>query len=271
MSGPGPGLRHLLVAFDLSAHSLAALEAAAALAARTGGDLLGLYVEDEDFLRLADLPAARFVDARSAAVRPHDVATMERELRHLAEGARRAIEETARRARVRWSFRVVRGPVPPCVLAEAAHADLVALGRTGHEGHAGRPLGSTARTLVAYAPASVLLLRRGERVAPPILVAYDGTDVADRALDLAGRLRGKDPLCVLLAAERPDEATALRARAEEALPAPGSAVRFRGVAPRDLVAAVRGEHAGLLLLPAAPGSALVGRLDEIPCPVLLVR
>lgn len=269
-SGPEPALRHVLVAFDLSAHSLAALEAAAALAARTGGEIAGLFVEDEDFLRLAGLPVARFLDPASAAVRPHSVATMERELRRLAEGARRAIEEAAKRARVRWTFRVVRGPVSPAVLAEASGADLVALGRTGHESHPGRRLGSTARTLVAYAPAPVLLLRRGERVAPPTLVAYDGSDVADRALDLAVRLAGRDPVGVLVVADGPDDA-APRRRAEGRLAVRGVAARFRTVEAGGLSAAVRAEHGGLLVLPAAPGSALVDRIDEIPCPVLLVR
>lgn len=269
-AGPEPALRHVLVAFDLSAHSLAALEAAASLAARTGGEIAGLFVEDEAFLRLADLPVARFLDARTAAVRPHDVATMERELRRLAEGARRAIEEAAKRARVRWTFRVVRGPVSPAVLAEASGADLVALGRTGHEGHPGRRLGSTARALVASAHAPVLLLRRGEKVAPPLLVAYDGSDVGDRTLDLAVRLAGRDSVGVLLVAADRDD-VALRRRAEGRLAPRGIDARFRVVSARDLAGVVRGEHGGLLLLPSAPGSPLVDHIDEIPCPVLLVR
>jgi len=269
-AGPEPALRHVLVAFDLSPHSLAALEAAASLAARAGGELAGLFVEDEAFLRLAGLPAARFVDARSAAVRPHDVATMERELRHRADGARHAIEQVAQRARVRWTFRVVRGPVSPAVLAEAVGADLVALGRTGHEAYAGRRLGSTARAISASAAAPVLLLRRGETLASPILVAYDGSEAADRALDLALRLTGRDPIEVLLVGGGPDE-PASRRRAEARCAARGVTARCRRVEARDLADAVRRERGGLLLLPAAPGSALVDRIEEFPCPVLRVR
>jgi len=264
-------LRHVLVAFDLSAHARAALEAAAALAARAGGEIEGLFVEDEEFLKLAGLPVARFVDPGSAAPRPHSVAAMERELRRLAEGARRAIEEVARRTRVRWSFRVVRGPVSPTVLAGAVGADLVALGRSGYEAHAGRRLGSTARAIARAAPMPVLLLRRGETVAPPILVAYDGGEAADRALDLAARLAGPEPVGVLLVPGERRDADVLRRRAEARLRVGGTTARVRVVEPPALADAVRDERGGVLLLPAAPGSSLAERVDEVACPVLLVR
>ena len=48
--------RRILVALDASAHSHAALAAAVALAARLHAEIEGLFVEDINLLRLAELP-----------------------------------------------------------------------------------------------------------------------------------------------------------------------------------------------------------------------
>ena len=54
-------VRRILVAVDASHHSIAALEAAVELATRFQAELLGLYVEDINLLRLAQLPFGREV------------------------------------------------------------------------------------------------------------------------------------------------------------------------------------------------------------------
>ncbi|MBK7177644.1 MAG: universal stress protein [Chloroflexi bacterium] len=52
-------IQRILVALDASPHSLAALEAAIDLAERLDAELQGLFVEDINLLRLAQLPFAR--------------------------------------------------------------------------------------------------------------------------------------------------------------------------------------------------------------------
>ena len=74
-------VRRLLVALDASGHSLAALEAAARLAAHLEVELAGIFVEDENLLRLAKLGTARVVDRLSARVRTLGAGEIERELR----------------------------------------------------------------------------------------------------------------------------------------------------------------------------------------------
>ena len=65
-------IRRILVALDASRHSLAALEAAAELAARLKAELVGLFVEDIDLLRLAGLPFAREIRYPSAIIQQLD-------------------------------------------------------------------------------------------------------------------------------------------------------------------------------------------------------
>lgn len=96
------------------------LEAAAALAARIGAELTGLFVEDATLLRFAGLPFARVIGFSSAARRDTGVEAMARSLRTLAQEARLAFAGVAARQDVQWSFRVERGAAPEALLAAAA-------------------------------------------------------------------------------------------------------------------------------------------------------
>ena len=62
--------RRIVVALDASSHSHAALAAAVALAGRLQAELQGIFVEDVNLLRLAELPFAREVRFGLSAARP---------------------------------------------------------------------------------------------------------------------------------------------------------------------------------------------------------
>lgn len=283
-----PAIRRILVAVDASRHSLAALDAAVELAARLEAELLGLFVEDINLLRLAGLPFAREVHFPSAVARELDSPHLEQELRRQASRARRALMTAAEQTQIRWSFRVVRGQVTPEVLAAALDADLLTLGMASRPVTRRVRLGSTARTAAAKAPRSVLLLQHGLNVGLPVLVTFDGSAPARQALATAARLAetAKDgdgaSLVVLLLgpAAEPDASRAAPVEQEIAdfLSGRGLAVRFRrlpGAVAANLVEAVRRERGGLLVL-GGEGSlleeeAVQALLDEIDCPVLLVR
>ena len=96
--------RRILVALDASAHSLAALQAASEMAAWMESELVGLFLEDINLVRLAGLPFAREVGFPSAISRELDVVAMERALKLVAVQAKQAIAATAERAHVPWSF-----------------------------------------------------------------------------------------------------------------------------------------------------------------------
>ena len=71
--------RRILVALDASPHSLAALEAAAELAASLRAELIGLFVEDANLLRVAGFPFAREFGAYTAQAREIDAEHVARE------------------------------------------------------------------------------------------------------------------------------------------------------------------------------------------------
>jgi len=271
-------IRRILVALDTSRHSLAALEAAADLAINLEAELLGLFVEDVNLLRVAGSPVAQEVRYPFVTAARMERARMERELRAQAAQARRALAAACERRQIKWSFRVVRGEVAPEVLEAALEADLLSLGK------ASRPLirkvrmGSTARVVAAEAPCCVLLLQRDVGIMPPVVVIYDGSSTAWQALRMAARLARQTGgyLGMLILADSLDEAQQLQAEAADELRGRGLMVRYRrllnaGIA--TLTHEVRSEGSGVLVLSGTilQPDALQMLLDEVDCPVLLMR
>ncbi|MGD8821809.1 MAG: universal stress protein, partial [Anaerolineales bacterium] len=65
-------VERILVAVDASSHSRAALEAAAELAASLEVELVGIFVEDINLMRLAELPIAVEIETPTGQVRRID-------------------------------------------------------------------------------------------------------------------------------------------------------------------------------------------------------
>lgn len=272
MSAPPTfSVRRVVVALDASDASRAALHAACDLLARSGGLIEALFVEDENLLRLAALPCARALSGPHAFARPLDPVHMGRELRLLAEHARRAAEEVAGAGRAEVRFRATRGRVEAEILAAGRGADLVVLGRrTRRSGE--KTLGATART-VAAAGLSVLLLDEGERLLPPVVAVVDGSEAGRAALRLAdalaARLAGNGRRRALRVVLVPgDDLPADGGTAAAASPASAAAldtICVRRAEPAHLALAVSAQGAGTTVLPAslarhAPLEAFVAAL-----------
>jgi nucleotide-binding universal stress UspA family protein len=274
-----PFVRRILVAVDASHHSIAALEAAVNLATRFHAELLGLYVEDINLLRLAELPFAREVGQFSAVVRRLNVPEVERQIRVQTVRVRRIFESRTGRAQVQWSFRVTRGSVPQEVVTAAYDADLLVLGRAGWSLLRKGRLGTTARAIVARSPSMALLLPGGTCLASPLTVVFDGSSRAERALDVAVALLEKDRrLRVLLLANGQERLSPLREQVDTRLEGRGLDIRYRALTDSNvsrLVQAIEGEECGTLILPVKSAiledSALQGLLEELEIPILLVR
>ncbi|MBN1137771.1 MAG: universal stress protein [Anaerolineae bacterium] len=282
MSGEGsePIFQRILVALDASPHSLAALEAAVALAADLQAELLGLFVEDVDLLRLAGLPFARELGLYSATPRPLDEPQVERELRARARRAEQALAAMADRAQVRWSFRVARGTIAAELLAAAVEADLISLGRAGWSPTGRRRVGSTARAVLSQAPRPALVVQQGVHLELPVMAVYDGSALAGKALATAARLaEGRaGELLVLVAADDPDETERLQGQAAGWLQGRGIPARFRQLTEASvsrLVQTLKTEGCGTLILPAELAllrdEALATLVEELDCPMLLIR
>ncbi|MDH3671924.1 MAG: universal stress protein [Gammaproteobacteria bacterium] len=270
--------RRIVVALDASDDSLAALQAASKLAADLQAELLGLFVEDINLLRLAELPVAREVVYASRSARALDLSRLERALRMQAAELERALANAAETTNVRWSFRVARGHVATEVLATAEEADMLVLGRIGRSPSRRAGLGSTAHA-AAEASCTVVLLERGVSLGRRVVVLFDGSEGAVRSLATAARLAGENEqdLIVAICDQDSQGSNRLRAQSRDWLREQGRQARFRSVDRRaaSLIDIVRQERAQVLLVaadhPLAQRKTLPDLLNKSRCVVVLVR
>ncbi|HXX10127.1 MAG TPA: hypothetical protein VEK05_01315 [Burkholderiales bacterium] len=164
-------LRRILVAIEPpTLTEQPAVAAARELARSLRLELVGLFVESLDLLRLAALPIAREVGAASGAVRSIELTDVERSLRVQAEQVRGILSSLAAELDLPWSFRVERGDLLERVLAE---------------------LSETAAAVFAPAPRKAHITPHGAAGATPprrILTILDSTPAGMRAANAAQRL-----------------------------------------------------------------------------------
>ena len=271
-----PSIRRIVVAMDGSEHSLAALDAAATLAAQLESELEALFVEDDDLLRLADLPVARVTSLVLLESRPVDREHMERELRRQAARVEQHLRRRAAEMKLQVSFRHVRGRVCDEVLAAAAEADLLSLGKAGGTLLSACGVGHTLRAALG-AGRPLLVLESQPVSGEGFLAVYDGSAADGQALALAAELAGhtQRALHVLVLAATPGEAEHLGIRVEAWLEEQdlGPQIIYAwGDAAEAILAAARSERPALLLLGlAGEDDGRAGQvLARLRCPVLLV-
>jgi nucleotide-binding universal stress UspA family protein len=273
-------VRHVIVALDASAHSLAALCLATELAAEAKAELVGLFVEDARLLKLATSPRAQEVFYPSGKHQPLNTATMEQRLQAQAEQARRALASTAGHAQVRWSFRVVRGEVAAEVLTAAAKADVLALGKSGWSLAKRLRIGSTALAATQNPPRALLLVQGNVEFRRQVFVIDNGSKDSRLALIAGANLARAygNTIVVLIPSEAAGAAERIADEARELLDVwrEHLHVRVRRLPGSDVLSishAVQSEGGGILLLVDANvlPEALDGLLQHLGSPILLVR
>jgi nucleotide-binding universal stress UspA family protein len=280
MRDESPSVQKILVAANASPHSQAALATAVQLAAAVEAEVEGVFVEDEQLLRAAELPFAAEVRAHSHPPMPLTNRRVERQLRRQAEQAEAALQRTAQQWDVPHSFRVVKGHVTHELRSAAADADLLALGKTSTDSSR-RRLGSTARSLFSECGPSLLVLRSAPPPTQPILTYFDGSAAGMRTLALAAQLARRHDagrLRVLLPARTDDAFEHLRDTVRAQYGDMDSPVEVHALTPSEtdqLAALAHHTSGGLVVLPhgCAPLSSvpLQRFLYELDRPLLLVR
>lgn len=280
-------IRRILVALDAATASTELLEEAVDIARRMEAEIEGLFVEDANLMRLAELPFAQELTFPSGLLQQLDLASVERNMRALAAHAREALEGRAQELNVRCSFRVVRGPLKNELSAAAETADLVVLNRVGGALTRHVRLESGAELAAMDVPRPVLLLRGRQAAIRSMTLAFDATPGADHALAAAAHLKSRiratgeadgAGLVVLCLGSTETAARQAEKKARSALEQQGIAATFRlcaGAAASDLRGALRSAADVLLILPAElpflATEAGLRLLTESDGPVLLVR
>lgn len=229
----------------------AEVDRAVALANLLDAELAGLFVEDEALLRMAALPITREVGALSGAVRPLELADVERLLRRDAGRLREALSAL----NVPWSFRVERGEVAQRTLAALPDAAAAVI--------SGSPAAHLRRE--ASRPGSVL-----------VALGADGDD--ERTVDIGAQLAAGAGLSVAIAEPDPRRFEQRRRLAQAQHPellAGTRAIQVHRLDAPDLLPVMRTLAASVLVVgPSAPGLApeRLRRLLALPgCSLVLVN
>ena len=271
-------IHRIVVALDASAHSRAAMNAAVTLAEKINAEVVGLFVEDINLLRMSELPFAREVLFAEAKLRRIERGDLQRKLQARAALLRHEIQDLAKEHNVSSTFRVIRGSVEKELLAAALDTDMLALGRLGHTIGRRARLGSTARTIVDRAASAVLLVKAGAS-GGPIVALYDGSDAGRRVLEQALVLaEHTDDLRVLVWAPTEIAAFENRQLAAHLLDASAAPIQYQhlsGDNPFLVLQWINRQKAGLLLLAGGetklPPDIFETLLNEAEQHILVIR
>jgi len=226
-------------------------------------EALGIFIEDSNLLRLAQMPFSRELCRVTHAERPLERADIERQLRIQARTAKQAFESAATQAGITHSFHTRRGSLATLLQQAVQDMDLMILG--------------PARQLRQLSePVSLSAIAHNSR--QPVVVLYDGTDSAKRALLTAKQLAksGARQLSVLITSENREVAFELQHQAEQILD--GLIARYCFITTKNIATLLekcRNERAGTLVIgvsdPLLKHQSLQELSDHLECPALLVR
>lgn len=190
-------IERVVLVLDAAAESGAAISAAVRLAADAKTPLHGVFVEDEDLLRLAALPVARQL-IHGGATASLTTEEIELQLRAAAFRVRRDLLIATQARAVAFSFEVVRGSAES-ILSAASDRDVVVAGALA------RPVAGQFRvesrwlTALERVPGRVLLTRESQDRRGAVVLLRERSAGSARLLQAAARiaeLRGA-PLTVI--------------------------------------------------------------------------
>jgi len=201
-------LRQVVLVADSNQVIERALRAAISLAVASRASLSGVFVENEDILRAAQLPTAREVGIASAQIRALDISETQRALHSQAERLRCALAEVSEQRGLAWSFRVDRGRAYQHALdslSQAVAAVLAPMPRAGQLAALPLRAAMTGKVLciVTTEPDDVRVIELAEHLAAPgepIHLASPGAPLTENAIaalaERSRRVGGRPPQIV---------------------------------------------------------------------------
>ncbi len=159
-------LRQILVAIDTSAHSRAALEAAATLAKIMEADIRGLFVQEEHWGHVSRLPSVQAINELTGKTQTLEEDSLRQQINSLKNRLRRELKYISQRHEIAHSWETKQGRVAEKILEAAKDVDLITIGCRGRSFFQQKKLGSTAKKVIQRAEKPVLILQKGLTTTP---------------------------------------------------------------------------------------------------------
>ncbi len=100
----------VLLTVDAGNMSVVSIEIAVAIAKSNQSRLHGLFIENQDLLRVASLPFTREISFTTAEERPIDFKQMQRSLHATASLFKKSLKQAALASKIQWSFDYLSNP-----------------------------------------------------------------------------------------------------------------------------------------------------------------
>lgn len=274
-------LRRILVAIDTSAHSRAALEAAAALANIMEADIRGLFVQEEHWSHVSRLSSTQAINVLTGKTQTLEEDSLQRQINSLERRLRRELQFISKRHEISHSWETKQGRVAEKILEAAEDADLITIGRRGRSLFQHKKLGSTARKVIKEAQKPTLVLQKGLGLQSrqTITVLYDASEVSQQCLQTALSIAQKNEgeLTVLVPDKYKRDSNAHTESLENIVNTAGIPVQVI-MLPRPSIGgfihAVKRQHTGLLVMARdhylLENGNLDTTLDYLNCPLLMI-
>lgn len=117
--------KNILIVFDATGFTPVSMQTATELAAVMQAGIQALYVEDDDLLKVVDLPFTREVSLHTAAISSIDSTLMIQKFRADAENIKKQIEEIAVTRSVSLSFSSMRGQKTQVIRSRTEEVNMV--------------------------------------------------------------------------------------------------------------------------------------------------
>lgn len=275
-------IRRVLAATDGSEASLAAVRYAALLAKKHGAAMTLLYVVD---IKLLEGPVVRDLSASLGSVPFMNYqGIISRLLEDRGEEALKKTGDLCESEGIATEILLRTGLVHRVIVEHAHLADLIVMGRSGeHAPFLEGLMGSTTEAVVRRSPIPVLVVSGKIPESDQMVVAYDGSRQAKKALRFAAELAEHENRPFQLLSVGDDSAQVWLEDAREYLrehPTVAGFERRSGDAEDEILRFAEEQKAGLLVIGAygrnklyelVLGSTTSHVLNHAHCPVLLVR
>lgn len=275
-------IKQILVPTDGSTFASIGVAYCVELAKRHGASLIGLHVID---VKLLEGPFLRDISA-SLGTAPYvnyqnNISLL---LEERGKAALEAFGKRCEKADVPFESHQVIGAVSHSIVEESGLADLLVMGRGGEHGEwLNGLLGSTTEAVIRNAQCPVLVTEREQARIQRVVVAYDGSEHAQGALQFATSIAEAwgVPFEVLMVGK--DGCETIVDEARSYLEAHQIEVEYivREGDPRDVILDFAKERETDLIVMGAYGHSRVRELilgsttqyvtNHAPCPVLLAR
>jgi len=265
-------IRRVAVALDASLQNSQALRVAAEMAASLQVELEGIFIEDINLIRLAELPFTREIRLASMTEETVSLQRMEQELRTLARQQQQKLELVAREKGISCSFSIRRGQVKAELLDAISSVDVLTLCRPAH---IPKSLRRKTGGYTMRGAASPL-----QQTRPSVSVIFGRERNGKKALMAAARLAEylDQDISVLVTADSASETDDLQRKAKTILESHTQQVNYicsLRTQISDLIIASVSSNSQVLLVSSnnllVTGGQLWPYLEQVSCPVLIIR